>query len=511
MLSTFVKNTVQILIHVNPIYNFSLKNLSMNKKIIKIENVIPRMDYFQFQHPINWTINENEHWAIIGPNGSGKSLLIDILIGKHALKDGVIICLDENGLQKPIKDFIKYVAFRDIYSLTDFQNGYYQQRWNIGLEEDIPIVKNILFKERNQKWINYLISIFKITDLLEKKINLLSSGELRKFLIVRSLSTKPRILILDNPFIGLDKSSRKILQKVLTDLAKIDNLQIIIIASDIHDIPPIITHILPIKNKKLLPYSLKSDFLLNYNLHKSLFQSKINESLLPHLSDKNEKNDFKYALLLKDITICYGTRTILKNLSWKVKKGEKWALLGPNGSGKSTLLSLIAADNPQAYANDITLFDRKRGTGESIWDIKKHIGYISPEMHLYYHKNVNCLDVVGSGFFDTIGLYKKCKENQKITALKWMKIFGIENLQNTSFLSISTGEQRLVLLARVFVKDPSLIILDEPLHGLDMANKQQIKKLIEKFCTANKALIYVTHYKEEIPTIINKVFTLSKQ
>ena len=154
---------------------------------------------------------------------------------------------------------------------------------------------------------------------------------------------------------------------------------------------------------------------------------------------------------MKNIHIRYGDRTILKDLNWQVKRGEKWALLGVNGSGKSTLLSLICGDNPQAYANDITLFDRKRGTGESIWDIKKRIGYVSPEMHLYYQKNVRCLDVVGSGFFDTIGLYRKCNPEQENLALEWMKAFNISHLKDISFLNVSSGEQRLVLLVRVFI------------------------------------------------------------
>ena len=185
-------------------------------------------------------------------------------------------------------------------------------------------------------------------------------------------------------------------------------------------------------------------------------------------------------------------------------------MLGINGSGKSTLLSLLCGDNPQAYANDITLFDRKRGSGESIWDIKKSIGYISPEMHLYYMKNVRCLDVVGSGFFDTVGLYRKCNAEQERIALVWMKAFRIERLKEISFLQVSSGEQRLVLLARVFVKNPDLLILDEPLHGLDYVNKQYAKELIEEFCDHTKTLIYVTHYEDEIPKIVDKYFLLEK-
>jgi molybdate transport system ATP-binding protein len=170
---------------------------------------------------------------------------------------------------------------------------------------------------------------------------------------------------MDNPFIGLDTNSRIVLREVLENLAKIENLQIILLISDTADIPPIITHILPIKDKTVLPPLSYTEFLSNKEIQNKLFPPETKSFPFPSSSNNKEKTTFKNALILHNVTIRYGERTILKNLSWQVKKGEKWALLGPNGSGKSTLLSLIAADNPQAYANDITLFDRKRGTGES--------------------------------------------------------------------------------------------------------------------------------------------------
>lgn len=474
--------------------------------LIEIRNAIPRINTLAFSQPINWVVKDNQHWAIIGPNGGGKTLLIDILLGKHALKSGEIISKDNVS----ISTIVKCVAFRDIYSLADIQNSYYQQRWNAGDEHEVPIVRD-LFAKGDKEWVEMLIAAFRIEDLVEKPINLLSSGELRKTLIVRSLLTKPRILILDNPFIGLDAKSRVMLNDVLTKLSRLENLQIALILSHPKDLPSIITHILPIKDKSLLPVISREEFFSNVGLQKNLFNTE-NKADISNLADNStDQFSFENALLFKNIHIRYGTRTILKDLDWQVKRGEKWALLGENGSGKSTLLSLVSGDNPQAYANDITLFDRKRGSGESIWDIKKHIGYISPEMHLYYLKNVRCLDVVGSGFFDTIGLYKKCSKEQETVALEWMKIFGIENIKDVSFLNISTGEQRLVLLARVFVKNPDLLILDEPLHGLDAANKYRIKKIIEDFCTSDKALIYVTHYEDEIPDVVTQRLVLTKR
>ena len=204
-------------------------------------------------------------------------------------------------------------------------------------------------------------------------------------------------------------------------------------------------------------------------------------------------------------------RTILKNVDWEVKNGEKWALIGPNGSGKSTLLSLIYADNPKSYSNTLYLFDRKRGTGESIWDIKSRIGYVSPEMHLYFMEDIPLLRIVASGFFDSIGVFRKCTPEQETIAMEWIKCFGIEDIAHRSFLSLSSGEQRLALLARAFVKDPDLIILDEPLHGLDVANKERASKIIESFCDRKgKTLVYVTHYTHEIPQAVTKEFKLIK-
>lgn len=484
----------------------------MNKQtLVEISEAIPRFEQLQFSEPINWQIREGQHWAIIGNNGSGKTLLIDILTSKYALKTGQVICKNKDGENLPVSSAIKAVAFKDIYSIIDTQNSYYQQRWNKGDDHETPIVKDLV-KAADQAWLNTLIEWFGISELMEKEINMLSSGELRKFLIVRSLLSNPRILILDNPFIGLDATSRIVLNDVLRRLSELEGLQLVLVLSNPSDIPDIITNVLPIRNKELHPSCTREEFLNNKSLQRLLFSSSITTSVHQLKDDygNSTRTTFENAAILKNIHIKYDARTILKDLDWQIKRGEKWALLGANGSGKSTLLSLLCGDNPQAYANDITLFDQKRGSGESIWDIKKRIGYISPEMHLYYLKNVKCIDVVGSGFFDTIGLYRKCSAQQEKIALEWMKVFGIDHIKDVSFLNISSGEQRLVLLARVFVKNPDLLILDEPLHGLDITNKQLVRKIIEEFCDSEKSLIYVTHYEDEIPNIVDKHLVLIK-
>lgn len=477
-----------------------------DKFILNAENLVPRLSEYAFQEPLNWTVRPQQNWAIIGPNGGGKSMFIDLVIGKYALRSGAIQTVDN----LPKSQIIKTVAFKDIYSLADLQNSYYQQRWNAGDEHEVPSVSELLLpKDGDVAWLNMLVQLFGIQDLLSKEINLLSSGELRKTLVIRALLSKPRILILDNPFIGLDADSRIVLNEVLAKISEIQDIQIVLVLSNPADIPSVITDVLVVKDKTVIAALPKDKFLADANLQNEIFKLK-NIPDIGSLMQDADIPPFRDALRFNSINIRYGARQILKDVSWTVQNNEKWALLGKNGSGKSTLLSLVCGDNPQAYANDIMLFDRKRGSGESIWDIKKRIGYISPEMHLYYMKNVKCIDVVGSGFFDTIGLYRKCSAAQEKIAVKWMAVFGVDALSDRPFLQTSSGEQRLVLLARVFVKNPDLLILDEPLHGLDLPNKQLVKRVIERFCRNNKALIYVTHYEDEIPDVVTRRLTLVK-
>ena len=487
--------------------------------LIKLHEVVLRHPDMQFSESLNWSLYPGEHWAFIGPNGSGKTRFIDVLTGKLALKSGIreYPLLESLGL--PVSEAVKAMAFRDISSLTgDYEHSAYQQRWNSQEAESSPEVSSLLTFHPDADYSNRILDLLGVRPLLDRKLIHLSSGELRKFLIVRALMTRPRVLILDNPFIGLDAPSRDQLNKVLEILSNMVDLQILFVLSNPSDIPSFINHVLPISERKLEKSMSPSAFLADVPLLRRLFPL-LETNRSERTFEKFNSSDFieetkvekPEVVKLCDVHIGYDQRIILKHMNWTVYKGERWALLGPNGAGKSTLLSLVCADNPQSYANDIRLFGRKRGSGESIWDIKRQLGYVSPEMHNYYLKNVPCKDIVGSGLFDTIGLYRKCNETQLEQCAKWMKIFGIFALSEKSFRNVSSGEQRLCLLARAFVKEPALLILDEPLHGLDVSNKLKAKKIIEDYCSdPEKTLIYVTHYIHEIPDCIHKQFLLTK-
>lgn len=486
--------------------------METNEIIVEIKGAVTRLPELRFADPVNWTIEKGRQWAVIGPNGAGKTLLADLLQQKFALKEGEVLF----GSGGRPAEWVKSIAFKDIYSLADCKNFYYQQRWHSTETDEVPTVADLLQPYAGACELQQILSLFQIEEFGPKKLIFLSSGELRKFLIVRTLLSRPRLLILDNPFIGLDAPSRELLVEMLEAMGRLKNVQVILLLSNPADIPAMITHILPVAGRRLFPVCSRDGFLADKALVGQLFPSETTtgaeENVSLPLSEAKPASTHRVTLRMEKVCIRYGNRTILKALDWEVLNGEKWALSGPNGAGKSTLLSLVYADNPQSYANTLYLFDRKRGTGESIWDIKKRIGYVSPEMHLYYQENVPAWQIVGSGFFDSVGLYRKCNPAQEKVALEWMEVFGIGGLKDRLFLTLSSGEQRLALLARAFVKNPDLIILDEPLHGLDVHNKKWAAHIIDLFCSQpGKTLIYVTHYPNELPPCVDKRFELTGQ
>ena len=472
----------------------------MQQRVISVSNGVTRHPLYRMGKPVDFCLNAGEQLAVVGPNGGGKSILIDIITGKYPLLMNEVAYDFSPSSSNLVSDNLRYITFRDSYGDAD-GSYYYQQRWNSQDMENIPVVGDLLPQCKDEKLKESLYTLFRIEEMLQKPIILLSSGELRKFQLTKTLLSGPRVLIMDNPFIGLDARTRDLLKSLLAELIKVIGLQVILVLSKSDDIPDFITHVITVENMicgEKLPRSEYSGVCVP---EKMLSDEKVQAILdMPY-----KDNLYKAANVVKlnKVSIRYGERTILRELDWTVKCGEKWALSGENGAGKSTLLSLVCADNPQSYACDITLFDRKRGSGESIWEIKKHIGYVSPEMHRAYLKNIPAIDIVASGLHDSIGLYKRPKEEDRAVCLFWMDIFGVKQLADRSFLQLSSGEQRLVLLARAFVKDPELLILDEPLHGLDLYNRRLVKDVIETFCHRNdKTMIMVTHYKEELPACI---------
>ena len=477
---------------------------------------------------IDWVIRSDEHWVVLGPSGSGKSLLVRALCGEIPIDSGRIVSHEQGAdphrlgaaaLQK-IAEIVSFDAHKRFLRR---EAGFHQARWNSLSAEESPTVSDYLsermvlrinpfeahpkssdpslFLERRKK----IVELVGIRELMEKHVAQLSSGETRKLLIARALLRNPRLLVLDNPFAGLDAGYRKTLKSTLGRLMK-GSMRMVLVTERREEIPPGVTHGLVVQGYRVVAQGPLKE-VLEGGQAKGAWQWE--EDFVPVALPSEPvvlspppAQETPALVEMKDVHIRYGKHDILQGVDWTIRKGEHWVIMGKNGSGKSTLLSLILGDNPQGYANDIRLFGVPRGSGESIWEIKERIGYVSPEFHAYFPWRMSCYDVLCSGFFDSIGLYRTCSEEQRETASRWLGQMGLEEYRKKPFHSISDGEQRMVLLARALVKRPVLLILDEPCQGLDLSHRKRFMERVDEAGTRmNATIIYVTHIPEEVPSL----------
>jgi len=449
---------------------------------------------------ISFTLKDDDCLAIVGPVGSGKTTLAKALSGR-LFRTGSVYFKSRTIRAHPTILLVEQQhQFKNRSNMQDF---YLQQRFNSADDGDAYTIREELSHEdeiRVKAW----LAFFMLDHLFDKPLVQLSNGENKRLQLVKSVLRGPDWLILDNPFLGLDVEGREILANCLEKLRE-NSIQFILINSPAA-LPACVNRVIYLDNGRVT----WEGPVTRYESASRVSQFTFDRSKMDDLITSAQVFEpHQQAVHLRNVTIQYGEKVILSNITWEVKSGDRWALSGPNGAGKSTLLSLITADNPQAYSQDIILFDRKRGTGESIWDIKKRIGYVSPELHVYFREPGNVFNVVGSGLFDTLGVYKKITEAQKNRIDLCLDVFGISHLSHRMFQQISTGEQRMVLLARALVKNPPLLILDEPCQGLDEEQIQRVKEILNYICSNTQTtLIYVSHYASDIPSCVNQYLKL---
>jgi molybdate transport system ATP-binding protein len=490
--------------------------LSVNNAVLKIGNTTVFKD-------LNFKVDKGETWALIGESGSGKSALMQIIAGKFHLSSGSIrYYFHEDFLQKHHTGdahltFHRLIAmvesrhhFRNLSNTSDF---YYQQRYNSSDSEDALTVEEYLsaiepFFDGPAYWtLPKTLRRLNLEGLKNKQLIKLSNGETKRLMIAAALLKNPVLLMLDNPLAGLDVQTRVEFNLIIADI--IASGITVIMATSPFEIPGAITNVAVLKKGNISQQIPAEHF--DPVAFSQIDKGKPDRAELNTLLNTNSNPNYKWVVKMDKVNISYGEKTILKNVDWQIKQGDHWALLGPNGAGKSTLLSLINGDNPQAYANDIILFDRKRGTGESIWDIKNKTGFVSPELYQYFPTDNSCLQVIESGFYDTMGLFRSSDPKKAAMALRWMKALEIEQYARVLLKNIPASAQRLCLLARALIKNPSLLIFDEPCQGMDTHQQQHFKMLVDTICElSNVTLIYVTHYQHEIPDSVDKVLRLDR-
>jgi molybdate transport system ATP-binding protein len=475
-------------------------------------------DRFVFEDT-SWQIRGDQQWAVIGPNGAGKSTLVKALAGHLPIVRGSVAYhfLEDVGQYASAADgLVARVAFdteADFHrSRADFDSFSAEQ------DGEVTVAESILWGSSSEGRLEEgrlreIARKLGVEHLLGRACHVLSNGEAKKILIARALLRSPSLLILDEPFEGLDEGAKGDLKELIDSLMT-GRMRVVLVTHRFKEISSKITHVLCVKDCRVMLQGSTEEILKPERIPQLFGEGGLAEEgkgLYSKALREMPPSAPQELIRMKSATVRYGGHVVLDHIDWTVRRGENWAILGPNGSGKSKLLELITGDNVQGYANDIHLFGRKKGSGESIWEIKERLSMVSAEFQMRYQKRIPADDVICSGFFDSVGLYQSCTEEQHRVAREWLALLNMENVSRKRFDHLSHGQQRLILLARAMVKSPLLMILDEPCEGLDYANRRKVLDFIEYIGGQTATdLIYVTHHKDEMPSCITHALMLDQ-
>jgi len=456
---------------------------------------------------INWTLRAGECWAVVGNTGAGKTSFLQALAGLLPVRVGQAVYPAQQAtglsLYQWLRQNVLFVSFKEDSRQFSYNGHFYQQRYHATMGDDAPTVRDFLQCPDTPEALA-LVQRLGLEPLLDVSLLKLSNGQTRKARIGKAFLQQPSVLLIDNPFVGLDASFRQDLSDWLGELVS-HGLSLVLVAEP-DKVPSFVTHVAWLDQGQLRWAGPCHEFSPTPSVPST-------EKPQPPTIGSSPA-DFTEAFRLQHVTVRYGETCILNNLSWEVRAGEKWALLGANGAGKSVLLSLLYGDHPQAYANDVRVFGHRRGNrsggrSESIWDVKRRIGFVSPELHLYFPGHLTARQVALTGLTDTLVVPRPISEQAEATLISLFDYFGINHLQDRAFGTLSAGEQRLTLLIRAFVKRPPLLLLDEPFQALDERSIQLARQLLDAL-PVSATLLFVTHDRRELPDCVSRVFQLSR-
>lgn len=450
---------------------------------------------------INWKVATGQQWACLGPNGCGKTSLAKILSGQATHFSGEYrrsSSLTENG--------VAYVCFEQARALIDRDKKLDDSETRADANDPGTLVQDLILAgedpgEAFHSWVARL----GISHILRRGLRFISTGEMRKTLLISAILSRPGLLILDSPLDGLDRATQLELKGVLDELLASEQAVLMLCRQE-EDLPAGVSHVLALEEGNILRQGKRDDVLGDPLVAELLNPPRVEMSELPPPAPRpyTIPTDTPH-LQLREVNVRYGELQVLQNVNWTFRRGQHCAVSGPNGCGKSTLLSLVTGDNHKAYGQDITLFGLLRGSGESVWEIKEKFGQLDNQLHLNFVRGMKVLEVVLSGFFDTVGLYDDWGDEQRATAELWLQALGLSAYRLESFDSLSFGLQRMVLLARAMVKSPVILLLDEPTLGLDRHHRQLMLDAIDHIATnCDTQVIFVSHSAGEMPACINQ-------
>lgn len=485
----------------------------MSAYLIQVRDALCRIGAQKTLRIPQFSLASGQHWCVYGGNGAGKSLFIKLLLGE--LVTGLAHV--HYGDNFSVRDDVLMVSFEQQQKLLALDNRHDISEFNASAQDQGTTVASLILGAKSPSTrYQEILTALGLDGLQERGIRYLSSGQCRRAMLASALFQRPRLLILDEPLESIDLATQGLIKQALADWMS-PQTSTLLLCRRAQDILPSITHLALMEDLHLVAQGPISAMRAHPDFLRIMQQRSPLPKRLPSpaagvFTSRPALDPQAPLIELRDVRAAYNGKVVLDGVSWTMRRGQHVLIEGPNGCGKSTLLSLINGENHMAYGQQVYLFGRRRGSGETVWEVKSYFGVVSNEIHNRYVKGWRVLDVVVSGFFDSIGLYDDSGASEQGAALEWLRAFGIDDLYRDYFHTLSFGQQRLVLLARAMVKHPSILILDEACVGLDDEYRELILGIIDMIAMCGEThIIFVSHSQGEAPSCINQTLSFTGQ
>jgi molybdate transport system ATP-binding protein len=483
--------------------------MEFTQNLVELENISVRYGYTPILFNINFTLRSGENWAVLGGNGAGKTTFLRLICGD-------VWPAPENGRRSYLvngKTQVSPIGFREKTGIvsSDLLDHYRINRWNpSGIEavctgfDGTPF----LYRTATEPMLaraRQVLATLGLEKLSTRRVLTMSFGEAKKVLIARAIVHRPRILFIDELCAGLDTGSRQKVLQILELLAE-QGTQMIVAAHDHSELPDCVTKIMTLKSGRIVN---SGSFLKSPCPAKNAFRADRAQARSDVLfQTKFEQRSHHPLIRMENVDVSTGGKRILHQINWQVCDGQNWALLGANGSGKTTLLKLIAGELLPVWGGTIRRFEPD--DPQSLDEIRKSISLVSPDFQADFPASQKGLDIVLSGLYGTVGLVCEPSLTQILFGKSLLQAFGVENLEKRDMGGLSYGQARILLILRALINSPRILLLDEPLSGLDSEARSAVAQTIENAILAGSTIIYVTHDPKEILPSVSHVAVLKE-